>query len=152
VYLKRVELDEDSDDERETTATRRVYYSMIAAKQINVKPGKEILFAIPGLGFDTQSLVFAATERNGNEDEEDGTNGVQEDNTYHPKMRKGWTRPQHNPETIASEDSLFIVIHVAKHSSHRKTLPQDVFQSTPMLLYSLNPKSPNHFLRPTLRM
>jgi hypothetical protein len=101
VFLRRVDLDLDSDEEEEANARHIAYYGLYAAKQINVKPGKEILFAIPGLGLDGQSLVFEVKTK-GEGDEDEDIEGFQDDN-FHPKKRKGWIRPQYDATVLASE-------------------------------------------------
>jgi hypothetical protein len=115
VYLRRVDLDLDSDEENEAADKSVAYYGLFAAKQINVKPGKEILFAIPGLGFDAQSLVFEVKEK-GEEDEDEDAEDIQDDNKFHPKKRKGWSRPQLDPAILASTRTILPRTSYAEHS------------------------------------
>jgi len=56
VILKRVELEDDSDDEEERPEGA-VYYSLFAAKRFEVKPGKEILLSIEG-AMDGRAILF----------------------------------------------------------------------------------------------
>lgn len=46
IVLKRVIISEDGSDEEEDANSSVVYFSFFAAKRIEVKPGKELLFAV----------------------------------------------------------------------------------------------------------
>jgi hypothetical protein len=116
------EEDEDSVLEDDINARpKKTYYTFFAAKNINVKPGKEILFAIRGHGSEDEALVFEVVSRDADSIKEadshkKGSNDNNRSQTmlkepqveeyFHPKMRKGWTRTVNVPETPA-RTSLF---------------------------------------------
>jgi hypothetical protein len=117
VVLRRVELADDEDAPADgTPRAPRVYFSLFAAKSINVKPGKEILFAIPGAtGADDDALVFAGvpadpadadsgatdTEKTDvDENEASESADVMASVSHHPKLRKAWTRRTIDDEAV----------------------------------------------------
>ena len=100
VVLRRVELADDSSDDGETSTT--VYFSLFAHKKIDVKPGKEILLALPGGKHKDQAIIFEAdipgeetdTDIGGDTETESGETGPvsQMGDLLPPKMRRDWSK------------------------------------------------------------
>ena len=101
VVLRRVEISDDSSDDE---AKPIVYFSLFAQKRIEVKPGKEILLALPPSAgkFDDQAVIFEG-DLPGSEDNSDGEEGTQTSaeealatlpsrNILPPKMRRTWSK------------------------------------------------------------
>lgn len=113
VVLRRVELDEDSEDEGDGKPA--VYFSLFAQKRIEVKPGKEILLMVENGPFKDQAMLFegdalGATSSSDEEEEtqvaEEEEDSVLSEQVMPPKMRKNWMKrsalcclypPPHNP-------------------------------------------------------
>lgn len=99
VVLRRVELDDDSEDE--VDGKPAVYFSLFAQKRIEVKPGKEILLMVENGPFKDQAMLFEgdALGTNSSSDEEEETQVAEEEEdsllseqVMPPKMRKHWTK------------------------------------------------------------
>lgn len=99
VVLRRVELSDDSDDDGETKST--IYFSLFAAKKIDVKPGKEILLALPNGKYKDQAVIFEGEppgEETDTDVEERPPIGTEEESELPvrdilpPKMRRTWTK------------------------------------------------------------
>lgn len=99
VVLRRVELDDDSEDEEDGKPA--VYFSLFAQKRIEVKPGKEILLMVENGPFKDQAMLFEgdALGTTSSSDEEEETQVAEEEEdtvlseqAMPPKMRKNWMR------------------------------------------------------------
>lgn len=100
VVLRRVELADDSSDDGETRTT--VYFSLFAHKKIDVKPGKEILLALPGGKHKDQAVIFEAdipgdetdTDMEADTEIESGETGpvLPMGDLLPPKMRRDWSK------------------------------------------------------------
>lgn len=120
VLLRRVELDtSDLLDADGQPSKPMVYFSLFAAKKIDVKPGKEILvaFAAP-YGEDDKAVMIGGLLPNEDdaEDPEDSqktqtvvkeTSIIPPDtppaNMFPPKMRKTWLRRPYDDATLEGE-------------------------------------------------
>lgn len=99
VVLRRVELDDDSEDEGDGKPV--VYFSLFAQKRIEVKPGKEILLMVENGPFEDQAILFEgdAPSTSTSSDEEQETQVADEEEekavaqeAMPPKMRKDWMK------------------------------------------------------------
>jgi hypothetical protein len=119
VYLRRVQIEENEiSDTSRALRKQRVFFSLFAAKKIDVRPGKEILIALEApLGSEDQALVFegllpSSDERSDEEDaektevaEEEAIEAPVEPEMTNmpPKMRKTWTRQPLSEEQLNCE-------------------------------------------------
>ncbi|KZT24077.1 WD40 repeat-like protein [Neolentinus lepideus HHB14362 ss-1] len=100
VVLRRVEESEELGDDG--NKRKIVYYSLFASKRIEVKPGKEILLAIPDSTFKDQPLIFGGelSDIETSFARKDDRESLREDVAFEqnepinqvmpPKMRKAW--------------------------------------------------------------
>lgn len=104
VVLRRVEIADDSSDDEGKSV---VYFSLFAQKRIEVKPGKEILLALPPSAgrFQDQAVIFEGDMRgaeNASDEEEDAlTPAAEEEPVILPSrdilppkknMRRTWSK------------------------------------------------------------
>jgi hypothetical protein len=107
VLLRRVEASSDDSSEEEGGVTKpTVYFSLFAAKRIEVKPGKELLLAITTEGpLKDQAVVLtgqlASDEDDSDPEDSEATHVAEEDDhmeaSMPPKMRKSWYRREDVP-------------------------------------------------------
>ncbi|KAL0576210.1 hypothetical protein V5O48_005777 [Marasmius crinis-equi] len=109
VVLRRVEIEENSDDEGDSS--RIVYFSLYAQKRIDLKPGKELLMTVADGHFKGQAVMLQANiiDTQDVSDEEEKTQVAEEEESpsspvpplaVPPKMRKTWTKKAEvSPET-----------------------------------------------------
>lgn len=115
VVLRRVELADDSSDDGETRTT--VYFSLFSYKKIDVKPGKELLLALPGGKHKDQAIIFEADlpgEETGTDirvdtETESGETGpvLQMGDLLPPKMRRDWSKKFSNDVNVTDCESPF---------------------------------------------
>lgn len=101
VVLRRVEIADDSSDDEGKSV---VYFSLFAQKRIEVKPGKEILLALPPSAgrFQDQAVIFEGdlpdAEKTSDEEEDEQMLSSGEPpflpsrDILPPKMRRTWSK------------------------------------------------------------